>query len=100
MMSSNKDDYGKTRYDLVYPDFEEAVANALTKGAIKYGPYSWMQLPDAENRYYSALRRHLNAYTKGEHIDEDGQSHLAHAAANIMFLMYFENNKNEGAKNV
>ena len=92
-MSSNKYDEGKTRYDLVYPDFEEAVANVLTKGAMKYGAYSWMHLEEAENRYYAALRRHLTAYAKGEKLDDDGNSHLAHAAANIMFLMYFENNK-------
>ena len=63
----------------------------LTYGANKYAPDSWRHIEDAVNRYYASLRRHINAYRKGEKIDpESGLSHLAHAACNIMFLMYFD----------
>lgn len=89
--TAQKYDKGKARFDLVEPSFEEAVAEVLTYGAEKYAPNNWLKVEDAENRYYAALRRHINAYRKGEKIDpESGLSHLAHAACNIMFLMHFE----------
>lgn len=84
-----KYDEGKTRFDLVLPEFEEAVAKVLTLGAQKYGPNNWQTVDNASERYYAALRRHINAWRKGNKKDaESGLSHLAHAAANIMFLMY------------
>ena len=86
-----KDDEGKARFDLVEPEFEAAVAKVLTYGANKYEPNSWQHVEDAENRYYASLRRHINAFRKGDKIDpESGLSHLAHAACNIMFLMHFD----------
>lgn len=84
-----KFDQDKLRYDLVEPEFEEAVVEVLTYGAAKYAPNSWQKVPDAKNRYYAALRRHIAAWRKGEEIDqESGKSHLAHAACNLMFLMH------------
>lgn len=86
-----KDDKGKARFDLVEPEFEEAIADVLTYGADKYAPNSWQHVEDAKERYYASLRRHINAYRKGEKIDpESGLPHLAHAACNVMFLMHFE----------
>ena len=86
-----KYDDGKARFDLIEPEFEEDIANILTMGANKYAPNSWQHVEDGKNRYYAALRRHLNAWRKGEKIDrESGMSHLAHAACNVMFLMHFE----------
>jgi len=88
-----KNDDGKLRFDLLLPSFEEDVAEVLTYGAEKYGANNWQKVEDAKNRYYAALRRHLNAWRQGEVSDsESGLDHLAHAAANIMFLMYFEGN--------
>ena len=87
----HKNDDGKVRFDLVEPEFEEGIARTLMVGAEKYGPNNWQKVDDAENRYYAALRRHINAWRKGEKNDpEDDVSHLAHAACNIMFLMHFE----------
>lgn len=86
---ARKDDKGKARYDLVLPEFEEGVAEVLTFGADKYEENSWQKIDDRENRYYAALRRHIAAWRKGEELDpESGLPHLAHAACNIMFLMY------------
>lgn len=93
-----KYDEGKARFDLIEPEFEEDVALILTMGANKYAPNSWQNVEDGVNRYYAALRRHINAWRKGEKTDpESGMSHLAHAACNIMFLMHAEReeNKNE-----
>lgn len=86
-----KFDGDKVRFDLMSPEFEKEVAECLTYGANKYGPNNWQNVEDAQNRYYAALRRHINAWRSGEKVDaESGLSHLAHAACNIMFLMYFE----------
>lgn len=86
-----KDDEGKVRYDLLETEFERDVANILTIGAEKYGPNNWQGVDNAEDRYYAALRRHIAAWRMGEKIDpESNQSHLAHAACNLMFLMHFD----------
>ena len=91
MPQSKKNDEGKLRYDLLDPEFEEQVVKALTVGAKEYGDNSWQHLEDPVNRYYSALRRHLAAWRKGEKVDKDsGLNHLAHVAANVMFLLHFE----------
>lgn len=89
--TGKKNDEGKLRFDLVLPEFEEDVAAVLTSGAEKYGANSWQKLDDGINRYYAALRRHISAWRKGEKVDtETNINHLAHAACNIMFLMYLE----------
>lgn len=82
-----KFDQGKAMYDLILPEFEEAIAEILTFGADKYGPHSWRTVPDAKERYYAALIRHVNAHRKGERYDpETGKLHLAHASCNMYFL--------------
>lgn len=89
-----KFDGEKSRYDLIDPLFEEGLADILTMGAAKYSPGNWKHVGDAEDRYYSALRRHLNSYKSGELFDsESGKSHLYHAACCLMFLAHFERNK-------
>lgn len=88
-----KNDDGKLRFDLLPPEFEEAVTEVLTYGAKKYGENNWKQVENATERYYAALRRHLNAWRQGEISDpESGLDHLAHVATNVLFLMYFEGN--------
>ena len=89
-----KDDQEKNRLDLIEPEFIEGVGEVLTFGAKKYEPNSWQNVPDAENRYYGAVLRHLMAYRKGETEDKESHlSHLKHAATNIMFLLHFEEAK-------
>ena len=89
-----KYDVDKLRFDLVDPKFEEGLVEILTMGAAKYKPNSWQNIEDAKERYYSALRRHISAYRKGEAVDEEsGYSHLLHACCNLMFLAYFERNE-------
>lgn len=84
-------DKGKLRFDLLDQYFLDGLAAVLTFGAEKYSANSWQNIKNAKERYYAALQRHLSAYRKGEKIDsESGISHLCHAAANIMFLAYFE----------
>src|SRR5688500_15950299 len=85
-----KFDENKTRHDLFSPLFEEHVARVLTHGAATYGSYNWMK-GLLYSRVYAALRRHLNAWWRGERYDyETGEHHLAHAACCIMFLLHLE----------
>ena len=91
-MSSVKHDTGKPRWDLL--PFREIgqVVDILTFGASKYAPDAWQELPDFENRYFAATMRHLAAYRQGEVFDrESGLSHLAHAACNLLFLLWDQN---------
>lgn len=89
-----KYDEGKTRFDLYPLDAYKGCSDVLTFGANKYTPNGWRSVPDAKNRYYSALIRHLNAqkeYTdnngKGLALDEEsGLPHLDHAQCCLVFL--------------
>lgn len=93
----NKHDYGKIQLDLISPEFIEDLGKVLTFGANKYSAESWKTVPDAENRYYAALLRHIMAYRKGEDMDEEsGLSHLAHASACLMFITHFEKERKNG----
>ena len=94
---SKKHDKDKVRLDLITPDFIIEVGKVLTFGANKYAPESWKQVPNLQDRYYAATLRHLLAYRNGIKVDsETGLSHLAHAACNIMFLMYAEDHNESG----
>ena len=89
-----KYDNGKTRFDLYPLEAYEGCAKVLTFGANKYTPHGWKSVPDAKNRYYAALIRHLNEqklYTdkggEGLHIDEEsGLPSLDHAQCCLVFL--------------
>ena len=94
-----KDDAGKTRFELLLPEFEEQVAEILTFGAEKYTQDGWRKVDNPVERYYGSLRRHINAWRSGEKDDiETGKSHLAHAACNLMFLMYFDEEHDSGVQ--
>lgn len=86
-----KFDGGKPRWDLVQLDVFEEVAAILEFGARKYEANSWQTVAGAEGRYLAALLRHITAYQRGEELDaESGLPHLAHAACNLMFLRWFQ----------
>lgn len=88
-----KFDQDKVRFDLIQYDCVEDVAKILTFGCKKYADNSWQRVPDAKNRYFAALIRHLTAWRNGEAIDsESGESHLSHASCNMMFLQWLEKN--------
>lgn len=86
-----KFDGGKPRMALLFdgcPNALEAVASVLTFGAQKYAAHSWQTVPEGEERYKSALLRHLTAVGKGEDTDpESNLHHLAHAACNALFIL-------------
>jgi hypothetical protein len=82
---------------LIRPEFQLALAQALTYGASKYEE----KRGDVPNylkgngfnytTIIDSLERHLNAFKAGINIDEEsGLHHLSLAAANIMFLHTYE----------
>lgn len=84
----------KLRWDLLPIQEIEEIVKILTFGANKYADNNWQIVPNAKERYYAALMRHIVAYRKGEGIDsESGVSHLAHAMCNMIFLMWLNNNE-------
>lgn len=88
-----KHDNGKNRLELIEPEFIEGIGKIVTFGAAKYQPHNWKKAssPEDRDRIFGALLRHLLAYHKGDHIDDEtGESHLYHAACNLMFLDYFD----------
>lgn len=83
-----KHDQGKPILGAVPPHAELAVGRVLTFGAEKYARGNWDKVKDHENRYMDAALRHLNAHRRGELTDsESGESHLAHAACCILFML-------------
>jgi hypothetical protein len=84
-------DKGKPRWDLLPMQALRPVVRILTKALDKYpAPHNWQHVEN-HNRYWSALFRHLDQYYDGEQYDtETGESHLAHAICNLLFLLWFE----------
>jgi len=93
-MMGEKFDNGKLQYNLLPPECIREIVEILTYGANKYSPDNWQHVSDAENRYYNALMRHLEAWRSGEDMDpESGKLHLAHMATNAIFLLWFDIHK-------
>ena len=91
MSEGRKKDADKLRFDLILPEFEEAMAHVLTHGAKEYGAGDWQKVADAKARYTGALQRHLNQWRKGYMYDFDSDcNNLAQIAVNAMFLYWFE----------
>lgn len=86
-----KHDEGKLQYRLLTPQILKEMAKVMTFGANKYDANSWQDVPDAIDRYTDALIRHIEAWRSGEKEDQESNiHHLAHAACNAMFLLYFD----------
>lgn len=81
----------KLRYDLIPWECIEELAKIFTFGAKKYSDNTWQNVEDFENRYWSALQRHLIAHRRGELRDiETGEFHLSHALWNVVALLWKE----------
>lgn len=97
-----KDDTGKTQWSYLPLGPIKEVLKVLTYGDTKYPSpdgANWKRVPDAKKRYYNATLRHITAWWEGEIKDpETGFHHLAHAASNILFLLWFEANGYEQEK--
>jgi hypothetical protein len=90
-----KHDQKKLRWDLLPIEPVESVIKVMMLGSGKYSDDNWMHIEDPLRRYYSAAMRHITAWQKGEKIDsESGESHLAHAACCMLFMLWHEKNEN------
>ena len=86
---ATKFDDGKPRWDLLPYDALNAVTRVMMHGAGKYGDRNWLQ-GGPWGRFYAATFRHLTAWFLGENNDPDsGESHIAHACCNILFLLTY-----------
>jgi hypothetical protein len=94
MSAGVKHDQGKLRHDLL-PNFPiHETIRVLMHGAKVYGDDNWKEVPNLRARYYSACKRHLDAWWDGEQLDvgEGGSNlhHLAHAMCCLVFLIQAE----------
>lgn len=81
---------GKLPMHLVPPEAEEAMAAVLEYGANKYAERNWERGANYSVPY-SSLKRHLNAFWKGEDKDsESGLPHTYHILMNAAMLVYYE----------
>ena len=88
-----KDDQEKLRFDLIPAEVETALAAVLTYGAKRYSDRNWEKGLDWM-RCYAAARRHLNAWLRGEDIDEEsGLPAIDLALCEIVFLSTFYHRK-------
>jgi hypothetical protein len=86
--------HGKPRWSLLPLDALGWIVQVLTKGALKYAEDNWRIVPNAKEEYYNAFMRHLEAYQKGELLDDGpkgtGLPHLACMGCNLLFLISLE----------
>lgn len=81
---------GKLRVDLIPPEWIEALAIVLTRGANKYAARNW-ELGMDWSKPMASGKRHMLAWEKGETYDpETGCHHLAMAAWNFLGLMSYQ----------
>ena len=78
----------KTDFTLLPPNAIKLVADLLTKGLEKYPDEKWRRL--SVNDHLAAALRHINAYLRGEALDEDSPSHLISAATRLLFATELE----------
>lgn len=89
-----KHDAGKPRWSLLPGGTLAKVIAVLEFGAARYGIDNWQHVTEPDRRYYDAAMRHIQAWLYGETNDpESGQPHLAHAIASLLFLMWFDRQK-------
>ena len=80
---------GKNLLSLITPEFTEQLGLVLTAGAEKYKRDNWRKGLSVLSTLDSLLR-HLLEFQKGNDYDNETKlPHLAHVAANTMFLMHF-----------
>lgn len=93
--AGKKFDSGKSRFSLLPKGAVNKIIDVLEFGAKKYDVDNWQKVENAKTRYYDATMRHIDLWWNGEKTDsETGIHHLAHAATNLLFLMWFDENDN------
>ena len=89
-----KYDQGKLQWHLFPFKAAGEIVKVLMHGARKYSPDNWQYVDDFENRYFDAAMRHMTDYLAGKRHDKDsGLLILAHAACDLLFLIWKEMQK-------
>lgn len=89
----------KYRYDILMPEFIEALALIAAYGAEKYGEYNWQQSRlTGDKGPVNHMDKHLNAYKQRKPYDhlelsKEPKFHLAAVAFNAMMEYWYECNK-------
>lgn len=97
----HKESKGKRQWTLLPFEALREVVDVLTVNAeTKYARNNWSLVENGTTKYMDATLRHIDAWLTGERKDpEDGKSHLAHAACDILFALWFElTGKERGAQ--
>lgn len=88
MSQGMKFDDGKLSYSLLDRAALAWTVAVFTYGSIKYDRFNWRKIENAEDRYYDAFFRHVEAWRGGEDYDpETTLPHLAHAACCALMLL-------------
>jgi hypothetical protein len=62
--------------------------SVFNKGLVKYSPFSWRDGETGSMELLNAALRHIYLYVSGTDLDsESGESHISHAAANLLLLL-------------
>jgi hypothetical protein len=97
-MQGRKFDSEKLRFNLIPVGTTEQEVKVLMNGEEKYDTDNWMYVDDWKRRYTEAAKRHIAAYCAGEEYDDgpggDHLHHLAHALADLRFLLWKSTNRN------
>lgn len=92
-MKADRFNEGKLKWGLVHWPSIEPLVSVLMFGAEKYAPNNWKKGLDLEEILESA-QRHLISLFNGEENDSESKlSHAGHIMCNMMFYIYFKNNK-------
>ncbi len=82
-------DAGKSRVDLINPDFILALGEHMAFGAEKYGERNW-EKGMSHSRVIGSALRHLLALQRGEVTDDEGRLHTIAVAWNAMALYVYQ----------
>jgi hypothetical protein len=90
-----KFDENKPQHDLIPYESLDEIAKVLTFGMHKYGAANWASGIEYR-RLISATYRHLGKLNSGEDLDDESNlPHAAHAAVNLIFLLWMAKYKPE-----
>lgn len=89
-------DENKTNWSLMPWTAVEEINKVLEFGATKYAANNWQDGTGFRyTRVLNSMLRHIFAFMRGEDLDpESGLSHMAHAGCNVLFILYYLQNKN------
>ena len=88
-----KFDSDKIPLDLIPYEALEEIGKVLAYGAKKYDKANWAKGINY-SRLIAASLRHINQYNAGIDVDEETNiSHIAHAACNLVFLLWMQKHK-------